>query len=190
MTRLNEIRLLATLLTTLSPSRFLHNTITTHITPWPTLLPTLLRNLRIALFPYNARGPAAPSPPSADEQLKIRRRAAEALLSLVPRQVGRIFFATGDLNNNSRSSSRRKRNEEEKESGEVGDEETEEMISQVEEILDVFGNAYLNKHLIYNVLELVLVRLAPEMAEKTPGELLAERGIVVGGSGPGPDQGG
>jgi hypothetical protein len=190
MTRLNEIRLLTTLLTTLSPSRFLHNTLTTHITPWPTLLPTLLRNLRIALFPYNARGPPATSPPSADEQLKIRRRAAEELLSLVPRPVGRIFFATGDLNNTSRSS-RRKRNDEEKESGEVGDdEETEEMISQVEEILDVFGNAYLNKHLIYNVLELVLVRLAPEMAEKTTGELLAERGVVVGGSGPGPDEGG
>lgn len=180
------------LLTTLSTSRFFHNTLTTHITPWPTLLPTLLRNLRIALFPYNARGPPAPSPPSSDEQLKIRRRAAEALLSLVPRPLGRIIFATGDLNNTSRSSSSwRKRDDEEKESGEVGDdEETEEMISQVEEILDVFGNAYLNKHLIYNVLELVLVRLAPEMAEKTPGELLAERGVVVGGSGPGPDEGG
>ena len=53
------------------------------------------------------------------------------------------------------------------------------MIGQVEEMLDVFGNAYMNKHLVYNILELVLVRLVPEIGAMTPAELLAERGVVA-----------
>lgn len=53
------------------------------------------------------------------------------------------------------------------------------MIRQVEEILDVFGDAYLNKHLVYNILELVIVRLVPELGESTPSELLSERGVAL-----------
>ena len=53
------------------------------------------------------------------------------------------------------------------------------MIRQVEEILDVFGDAYLNKHLVYSILELVIVRLVPELGESTPSELLSERGVVL-----------
>lgn len=55
----------------------------------------------------------------------------------------------------------------------------DEMIRQVEEILDVFGDAYLNKHLVYNILELVIVRLVPELGESTPSELLSERGVAL-----------
>ena len=55
----------------------------------------------------------------------------------------------------------------------------EEMIRQVEEILDVFGDAYLNKHLVYNILELVITRVVPELRELTPSEILSERGVVV-----------
>jgi len=42
-------------------------------------------------------------------------------------------------------------------------------------ILDVFGDAYCNRHLIYGILELVLVRLMPELTEKGVLELLSER---------------
>lgn len=38
----------------------------------------------------------------------------------------------------------------------------------------------MNKYLIYSILEHVLVRLVPEMQDKTPSELLAERGVLVG----------
>lgn len=38
----------------------------------------------------------------------------------------------------------------------------------------------MNKYLIYSMLEHVLVRLVPEMQDKTPSELLAERGVLVG----------
>ena len=55
------------------------------------------------------------------------------------------------------------------------------MLAEVEEdILDPFTNESMNKHLIYGILELIVVRLVPEMAEKTPSELLDERGVIVG----------
>ena len=56
----------------------------------------------------------------------------------------------------------------------------DEMIGQVEEILDVFGDAYLNKHLVYNILELVIIRVVPELGESRPSEILSERGVELG----------
>ncbi|KAK1781564.1 PXA domain-containing protein [Copromyces sp. CBS 386.78] len=56
------------------------------------------------------------------------------------------------------------------------DEDEETILTEIEEgILDVFSDAYLNKHLIYSMLELVLVRLMPEFAEKRVSELWEER---------------
>lgn len=55
------------------------------------------------------------------------------------------------------------------------------MLEEMEEdILDPFSDGNMNKHLIYSILELVVVRLVPEMAEKTPSELLDERGVTLG----------
>lgn len=63
----------------------------------------------------------------------------------------------------------------------MAEEEGDELsLAHVEEILDVFGDERLNKYLIYGILECIVVRLVPELAEMTPSELLAERGIVVG----------
>ena len=47
-----------------------------------------------------------------------------------------------------------------------------------EEILGWSDDVWLNKYLIYGILELVLCRICPEIKEKSPSELLAERGIV------------
>lgn len=47
--------------------------------------------------------------------------------------------------------------------------------SQLEEVLELFGDEYCNKHLMYGVLELVLVRLMPELSEKRVEELMTER---------------
>ena len=55
----------------------------------------------------------------------------------------------------------------------------EEWISQTEEMLDVFGDARLNKYCIYSILELFLVRLVPEIREKSWSELMRDRGIDV-----------
>ncbi|KAL2020248.1 hypothetical protein VTK56DRAFT_8572 [Thermocarpiscus australiensis] len=52
----------------------------------------------------------------------------------------------------------------------------ERILDEIERgILDVFGDAYCNKHLVYAVVELILVRLMPELAEKGVLELWAER---------------
>ena len=122
----------------------------------PSILPPLLLNLRIALFPGNAQGPPALEPPSSEERLQIRRRCAEAILSLVPPLVSRVYFNV-----------------------DADKEGEDEMLRQVEDILDVFGDVYCNKHLAYNILELVIVRLVPELGESTPSELLSERGVLV-----------
>ena len=42
-------------------------------------------------------------------------------------------------------------------------------------VIDVFSDAYCNKHLVYGILELVLVRLMPELGEKGIVELWDER---------------
>ena len=135
--------------------RFLSSSIRKHILP-PSVLPPLLLNLRVALFPGNAQGPPTPEPPSSEKRLQIRKRCAEALLSLVPPLVSRVYFSV--------------------DSDEDGE---KEMIGQVEQVLDVFGDAYLNKHIFYNILELVIVRLMPELGESTPIELLNERGVLL-----------
>lgn len=50
------------------------------------------------------------------------------------------------------------------------------MLRQVEsEVLDVWSDAYLNRHVAYQILELVVVRILPEMAEKGVSELMESR---------------
>ncbi len=106
-------------------------------------------------------GPPAPPPPSAEEARLIRSKAASDILSLVPRPVARKFFAVSGAND---------------------EENQESMRAQIEEsMLCWTDDAELNKHLIYSILDLILLRLVPEMQGKTPIELLAERGVVLSG---------
>lgn len=42
----------------------------------------------------------------------------------------------------------------------------------VDGILDLFGNKYMNKHLVYNLLDHLVSKVAPELVEMTPQELL------------------
>ncbi|KAJ8124496.1 hypothetical protein O1611_g9144 [Lasiodiplodia mahajangana] len=59
---------------------------------------------------------------------------------------------------------------------EYDNEDEARTLSEIEaDIVDIFSDAYCNKHLIYGILELVLVRLVPELAEKGVGELWEER---------------
>lgn len=41
-----------------------------------------------------------------------------------------------------------------------------EVQKQVEDMLDTFGDAYLNKHLVVAIVDLVIVRLFPELIEQ------------------------
>ncbi|KAL8340321.1 hypothetical protein RB601_006422 [Gaeumannomyces tritici] len=52
----------------------------------------------------------------------------------------------------------------------------ERIVAEIESgILDVFGDAYCNKHLMYAALELLLVRLMPELADRGVVDLWVER---------------
>lgn len=127
------------------PYRLLSDAIQTHLLD-PVLIPLVLRTARAALFPNNA--PAPPRPvPSAPERLLIRRRCATAILDLVPLPVQAVYFGSGH----------------------------ERRIEELEDVLDVLGDSYCNKHLLYGAVELILVRLMPELAEKGIEALLAER---------------
>ncbi|KAM0820794.1 hypothetical protein AB5N19_06614 [Seiridium cardinale] len=56
------------------------------------------------------------------------------------------------------------------------DQDEDRILSEIEAgILDVFSDAYCNKHLVYGMLELILVRIMPELAEKGIIELWEER---------------
>lgn len=90
---------------------------------------------------------------------------------MIPRLVARVYFATSNNSNGG--------NDEKGRETDSDDEVFEDMIGQIEEMLDVFGDAYMNKHLVYSILELVFVRLIPEMGERSTSELLMERGVAL-----------
>ncbi|KAK4697594.1 hypothetical protein P7C71_g506, partial [Lecanoromycetidae sp. Uapishka_2] len=127
--------------------QYLHHLILTQLDP-STLLPQILAQTRQALFPNSTLPPPAPPPPSASEVLSIKRTCATSILSLLPPAVCRRLFGTDEL---------------------------EEWIEDVEGELDVWGDGYLNKHVAYAVLEFIVVRVLPELAEKRVEELMRER---------------
>ncbi|CAG9937632.1 unnamed protein product, partial [Clonostachys rosea f. rosea IK726] len=126
-------------------------------------LPHLLRTVRGVLFPNNAPGKSSLVPPSSDEELlALRRRAASALWSLVPSTAGRLYLGGRLLHRGGGDIAMERQDE-------------ERMVDQVECLLMVFSDEYCNKHLVYGVLELVLVKLMPELIDKGVEELWEER---------------
>lgn len=125
----------------------MHHTIHTQFQP-SQLLPTLFRTLRHILFPNSSLPPPAPPPPCPSEVSDIRRTCALSLLSLLPAAVCKRFF---------------------------GAEEEEDWVGEVEGELDAWRDEYLNKHLGYAILELIVVRVLPELGEQRVEELLKER---------------
>lgn len=127
-------------------SRFLSHIIRTRILN-PALLPVALRTVRATLFPNNALGPPRQIP-TEDEAKEIKRRCAASLLKLLPPKVAVAFLAS---NNH------------------VAQQQ------QVEEILDCLEDTYLNKHLIFQIIELLVLRLAPELEQQGVRDLMEER---------------
>lgn len=126
--------------------RFLSNIIRTRILN-PALLPIVLRTVRATLFPNNGMGPPRPIP-NEDETKEIKRRCADSLLGLLPSNVAVAFFV---------SDSRVAQHE------------------QIEEILECLEDTYLNKHLIFQMLELIVLRLAPELEQQGIQDLMEDR---------------
>ena len=110
-----------------------------------------------------------------------------SILDVVPESVARRIFATV-ANDQARSSSaegpleasqlnKGKKDKIERRSEKVV--ENESLIQGVENILEVFDDSYMNKHLMFSIVELLFIRLVPELIEKTPEELLEERGVDI-----------
>jgi len=66
----------------------------------------------------------------------MRLAAANAIIDAIPEMARRVYFAGA---------------------------QREDMIKDVQSILDVFGDAYLNRHFVFAVVEVIVVRLFPEM---------------------------
>lgn len=123
-------------LTTVASDRYIHHLLQTPLSPIH--LPALLSILRSTLFPNNALPPPAPPPPSAADISAVKRTCALSILSLIPPTVAKRVFGTGD---------------------------EDEWVRDVEGELEVWGDGYLNRHLMYAILELVVVRVLPEMGK-------------------------
>lgn len=154
-------------------SRYLSHQIHTRILN-PANLPSTLKNIRAALFPHNHPAPARIIPNHAEQRL-ILRRCAEALLDLIPPGIANVYFGIATplpwltarpFPDKETSSSMPPPQEAAR----------EEKIRHIEdEWLAVFGDAYCNKHLMYGIVDLVLVRLMPELSEMGVEELLRDR---------------
>lgn len=103
----------------------------------PSLLPSVLRAIRGAIFPEFALGPTRAQPTSA-EIAEIKRECATTIVDMVPKAIRSRYFATQDK---------------------------DLMRRDVESTLDLFADSYVNKHLIISAVELLVVRLFPELAE-------------------------
>ena len=104
----------------------------------PDLLPRLLKAVRGAVFPDNALAPTRQTPTSA-ETTEIKRACAKTIVEAIPILVRNQYFATKDF---------------------------DLMRQDVERTLDLFADSYINKHLIVSAVELIVVRLFPELGEE------------------------
>ncbi|KFY61084.1 hypothetical protein V496_05165, partial [Pseudogymnoascus sp. VKM F-4515 (FW-2607)] len=112
-----------------------------------------LRALRGLLFPLNAPSPPGAPVPVGEAAVAMRERAAEGVVGLVPRWVGVVYFGDGKAK--------------------VKGGGREEEIEGVERMLGVWGDAWMNRCVVYSLLEAGVVGLLPELA--------GAKGIVGGG---------
>ncbi|KAL1595373.1 hypothetical protein SLS59_008305 [Nothophoma quercina] len=86
--------------------------------------------------------------PTGEETKEIKRRCAASLLGLLPPKMAVAFFASDSK---------------------------VVQHQQVEEILECLEDTYLNKHLVFQILELIVLRLAPELEQQGIRDLMEER---------------
>jgi len=110
----------------------------------PDRLPSLLLIVRTNLFPNNTLGPGR-APPTEDEALEIKRQCASAMIRALPEFVRLKLFAS---------------------------QEPAATQNEVEEMLDAFGDPYINKHMLFALVDLVFSRLFPEIQEQNISALL------------------
>lgn len=110
----------------------------------PNRLPFLLLSIRTNLFPNNTLGPGR-VPPTDDEALEIKRQCASAMIRALPEFIRLKLFAS---------------------------QEPAAIQIEAEEMLDAFGDPYINKHVLFALVDLVFSRLFPEIQEQNISALL------------------
>lgn len=147
--------------------------ILTPIFPLSKHLPNILANLRTILFPDNTLPSGGTTVPilGADpraQKRQARRDASLAILNAVPARVAKTFYAPIiDL------------------TGTAGEQEAqalEQMIAAVEEdILAPFGeDDYVMRHLVYAIVDRIIVAVFPELGRQSVSDLLAEKDMNTG----------
>mgnify|MGYP006996951851 CR=1 FL=1 len=59
------------------------------------------------------------------------------------------------------------------------DREERHLLETIEgDFLDLFADEYCNKHLVWSIIETVLAKVLPEMAERSVEDLLEDRGVA------------
>lgn len=57
------------------------------------------------------------------------------------------------------------------------DDDEDRYVRNIDDLLDLFADEYCNKHLVYAIIETVLVRVLPELGERSVRELMEDRGV-------------
>lgn len=127
--------------------RFLAHVFQTRVLD-PAQVPKALKIVREGLFPGNAMG-AARTVPASEDVPQIKSDCAAALVQVLPRRVRDLYLGK--------------------------DCSDEDAKGQMEDLLDIFGDEYMNKRLVFGILDLVVCRLFPELVETGVEELLKER---------------
>lgn len=118
----------------------------------------VLQIAREAVFPNNKMGQAKQAL-TAEEQVELREVAANTILSSIPAVVQRRLF---------RAEVSQTKTEDEDDRSLVG-------LEEIKEILDLFSDPMCMKLLLYNILELLIEKLFPELKLKGGTTILAEK---------------
>ncbi|KAL5366171.1 PXA domain-containing protein [Aspergillus floccosus] len=137
---------------------------------------------------------------SAPDIASIKRQCAVKILSFVPRPVARRFFGLSSTNAAQSAPPNIQGNHHLRPSPEgaphaqslnpsraaspvsLSHKSPDDLVlleAVEDEILDLFADSYCNKHLIYAIIETVLVKLLPELSERSLTELMEDRGIPL-----------
>lgn len=117
----------------------------------PSLLVRILRSARSTLF--SASPDLVRTYPTPKEKAHIKCAAEEAIWEAIPSTIRKVYFGTDDK---------------------------EEGLAVVGEmLLKAVQDKEINKHLLYNLLDLIVSKLIPELTEEGPAELRRGRVGVV-----------
>jgi len=103
---------------------------------------TALRAARDALWPGGIMQPPR-IPPTPSESIEIRRTAEVAALNALPHIIRKLLLGT----------------------------EEQQQNENMSELFDLLGRKECNKHLLMFLIDLMVVRLIPELTEMSPKEL-------------------